>query len=195
MQKLGVPFMTEIFKKVLKLLKGLILFTTITLVLSIVFRGPLFRWGFSYSSVQTREITRLNAESSKYFSERDCGDLIEAKIQKNLKIVGKTLEYTFKSVSSNPNSFRNYSKAHCVGYSALFASLLREDIECSGISKIWAVQHGVGKIHLFGFNLHSLFNSPFFRDHDFVILENMDSGEVIKIDPVVYDYLFIETVN
>lgn len=187
--------MKEMFKIFLKLLKGILLFITVILVMTIVFRGPIFHWVFSYSTIQTREITRLNAESSKYFSERDCGDLIEAKIQKNLKIVGKALEYSFESVSSDPNSFRNNSKAHCVGYSALYASLLNADFECSELRNIWAVRHCVGQIHLFGFNLHSLFDSSFFKDHDFVVVENLISGEIVVIDPVIYDYLLIETVN
>mgnify|MGYP006879680079 CR=1 FL=1 len=40
----------------------------------------------------------------------------------------------------------------------------------------------------------SKLNAPFFKDHDFVIIENSVTGEKIYIDPTTSDYLGIDEV-
>jgi hypothetical protein len=53
----------------------------------------------------------------------------------------------------------------------------------------------VAKLHFFGFDLHRLFDSPFFKDHDVVVIK-AKGGEVLRvIDPSLYDYTLIESVR
>ena len=35
----------------------------------------------------------------------------------------------------------------------------------------------------------------FFKDHDFVTIENKETGEIFAVDPSVNDYLFIDFVT
>ena len=68
-------------------------------------------------------------------------------------------------------------------------------IEKNNLSKEWETVHHIGKLTLLGADIHDLFDSPFFKDHDFVVLRNKTSNKVIAVDPSVYDYLWIEEVS
>jgi len=59
----------------------------------------------------------------------------------------------------------------------------------------WKATAHIGKLDLFGENIHSYIKSPFFKNHDFVIIMNITTQEKIIIDPSLYDYLMIEKVT
>jgi len=44
-------------------------------------------------------------------------------------------------------------------------------------------------------NINRHFNSEFFRDHDFVTVENVKTKETIGIDATVYDYFRIDRIK
>jgi len=59
----------------------------------------------------------------------------------------------------------------------------------------WIVQQQIGQLYFLGTNVHTYFNSSFFKDHDFVTIENKKTGEIIAVDPTVNDYLFIDNIT
>jgi len=86
-------------------------------------------------------------------------------------------------------------KANCIGYSALFNSIGNYLIRKQNLSDKFEFSHLVGKLNVFGFNIHNLFNSPFFRDHDFNEIKNNLTDEKTFVDPSLRDYLRIENVT
>ena len=52
-------------------------------------------------------------------------------------------------------------------------------------------KHQIGQLHYLEINIHKYFNSSFFKNHDFVTIENRETEEIIAVDPTVNDYLYI----
>lgn len=59
---------------------------------------------------------------------------------------------------------------------------------------VWVAQPQVGLLNFLGIDIHQYFVSSFFRDHDFVIVRNKTTEEVIAVDPTVHDYLLLDYV-
>lgn len=59
----------------------------------------------------------------------------------------------------------------------------------------WGAKHKVGEIYFLGYNIHPLFKSEFFKDHDFVVIENRKTNEIIAVDPALYDYFRINKIR
>ncbi len=55
--------------------------------------------------------------------------------------------------------------------------------------------HIVGRLEFLWLDLHQFFKSPFFKSHDFNIIKNLETGELISIDPTISDYLKIKTIS
>jgi len=53
----------------------------------------------------------------------------------------------------------------------------------------------VEQLYFLGTNIHKYFNSSFFKDHDFVTIENKTTGEIFAVDPTVNDYLRIDFIT
>jgi len=107
------------------------------------------------------------------------------------KITSDHLEFTTAPCSSDPKKLFYTQKANCIGYAAFFTTCCNYLLSKSGLAGSWVAIHRVGKLYFFGLNLHQFFKSAFFRDHDFVTIENRTTGEVIAVDPVLADYLQI----
>ncbi|GGG62573.1 hypothetical protein GCM10011378_43400 [Hymenobacter glacieicola] len=43
--------------------------------------------------------------------------------------------------------------------------------------------------------MHKYFNSAFFKDHDFVTIENKRTGKVYAVDPTIDDYLSVDFIT
>jgi methionyl-tRNA synthetase len=85
--------------------------------------------------------------------------------------------------------------ANCIGYAAFCATTCNELFQKNSLSGVWIARPQIGQLHLFGTNIHPYFHSAFFKDHDFVVIENKQSGMVYAVDPTVHDYLGIEFVR
>ena len=53
----------------------------------------------------------------------------------------------------------------------------------------------IARIHLFGYGIHPLFNSPFFKNHDIVAINNRITGELIYAAPTLYEYFKIDRIR
>jgi len=98
-------------------------------------------------------------------------------------------------VSNNPNKVWSDKKANCIGYSALFNSIVNHLIVQQDQERLYKARHLKGQLYFLGINVHPLFDSPFFKDHDFNEIENRMEGVKIYVDPSVSDYLGIKEIR
>jgi len=181
----------NIFKKIIK-------YIGILNILLILFRGFLYRTSINYTKVEVRKnITLTDKKWIKEINKQTKGRTlsIEEIIKLSNKITSDNLNFTFNKVSSNPNLVSELKKANCIGYSSLFNSIGNYIIGKQKLNHKYEFIHLVGKLSFFGFNVHNLFNNPFFKDHDFNEIKYKQTGENKYVDPSLRDYLRIEYVT
>ena len=186
-------------KRIAKYLKRIGLSILVLTLLCIIFRGPLYRLLVSYSvagkrqqyTVRDKRFSAYLDSTTTGFRPADVRDLIRL----SLKITAKRLNYTASRNDNDPNRLFQSKNAHCVGYAAFFSTTCSYLLDKFGYSKDWKSEPFVGLISLFGVNVHSYFESPFFKDHDFCRIANPKTGEQYYVDPTVHDYLDIDFVR
>ena len=166
----------------------------IFIILLILFRGFLYRTLVNYSKVNVRNnITLTNKNLIQEIDKRTNGKIlsIEEITKLSNSITSEKLNFTFGKISNNPNNAAELKKANCIGYSALFNSIGNYIIVKQNMTNKYEFNHLVGRLDVFGLDIHSLFDSPFFRDHDFNEIRNKQTDEKIYVDPSLRDYLRI----
>lgn len=183
----------------MKFIKRTFLTIIILTAVGILFRGWLFRNLVTYESVGLR--TNYTATNDKFvgFIDKCADDEINQDIKQTiilgLSITSKQLNFTNDKNDIDPNKLINSKKAHCVGYASFFASTCNYLLEKYKLDGNWSAKPQVGKIYFLGTNIHEYFNNPFFKDHDFVTIENKITGEIFAVDPTITDYLYIDFVT
>lgn len=182
----------------MRTLKRTIGILSIIILIVIIFRGPLYRSFIKYQPVQKRtdyaitnpeliSVCELNGILGKDSSINDI-------IRKSLQITSEQLDFTFSKVASNPNELVNAHKANCIGYAAFFTVVCNYQFNELKYSGNWVATHYKGQLYLLGVNIHPYINSSFFKDHDFVIIENTSTGETYAVDPAVNDYFGVDFI-
>jgi hypothetical protein len=178
-----------------RILSTLLLLATIGLV----FRGPIFRLIVSYKSIgQRTAYSALNADLIDYIEKNERDEVIadiEEVIKNALSKTSKKLNYTTSKNDNDPNKLIDLKTAHCVGYAAFYATTCNHLLKKNDLDQEWVARPQVGQLYFLGENIHHYFDSPFFKDHDFVTIENSITGEVFAVDPTVNDYLFIDYIT
>lgn len=178
--------------------KSLFTFLIFTL-LAAVFRGPLYRTLVDYESVGPRTNYTVKDEkladliASKVNGRTDL-DITEV-VKLSLAITSSQLYFTADNNDIDPNKLLTSKAAHCVGYAAFFAATCNYLLSEYNLADIWTANPQQGQLYLLGNNLHEYFSSPFFKDHDFVIIENHVTGEVLAVDPTFRDYFYIDFIR
>ena len=180
-----------------KFKKRFILFIIIAVSILLV-KGNAYRILFNYESIGIREQYSLNDNKlihdiNKELEGRSLN--INQAIKLALEKTNDCLEFSSIQISNNPNELINSKKANCIGYSTLFNSILSHIITTQENLSEYQSTHQIGKIRFLGFNIHSLFNNNFFKDHDYNEIVNMKTLKKICVDPSLNDYLGIETVT
>lgn len=152
----------------------------------------------SYSIIKTRKSNKLKNDSLKtvidsWMEQNKDADINEL-IDFNLEQTKNILSFTFDKCSSDPATIIKTGKANCIGYSALFNSLMNYTLSERKLNNNYECYHYVGKIYYADQNINSLFNDPFFKDHDFNIIKNIKQNNSIAVDPSIYEYLGIKRV-
>ncbi|MDH7447596.1 hypothetical protein [Aquimarina sp. 2201CG14-23] len=178
-------------------LKKIIKYFGILFILTILFRGFLYRNLVNYSKIGIRNniiLTNKNLieEIDKKIKEKSL--TIEEIIELSNDITSAELEFTFNKVSNNSNIIYGSKKANCIGYSSLFNSIGNYIIGKQKLTDKYEFTHLVGKLDVFGLDIHNLFSSSFFKDHDFNEIKLKQTGENKFVDPSMRDYLRIEYV-
>lgn len=164
----------------------------------LLFRGWLYRQVVTYKSVGTRTNYAVTSkELTAYLqsnTETQLARSVAQVIAQSLAITATTLRFTSGKNDKDPNRLVRTKKAHCVGYAAFFATTCNYLLQQNGLSGIWQAEPRIGQLYFLGTNVHQYFNSPFFKDHDFVVIRNKKTGQKLAVDPTVNDYGAIDFV-
>jgi hypothetical protein len=115
-------------------------------------------------------------------------------IKLGLSITSRKLNFTADKNDTDPNKLIISKTAHCVGYASFFATTCNYLLEKYNLSDTWTAKPQVGQLDFLGTNIHIYF-TKFFKDHDFVTIENKKTGEILSVDPTVNDYLRIDFIT
>ena len=162
----------------------------IIIFLIILIRSFLFNLFFSYKIINEKKVLKLEQKESSENS-KNIEDIIDSELRKTSSL----LSFTFNKCESEPNKLLKTKEANCIGYSAFLAASINNKFHLVGLSNEWKAKHKVGEIYFLGYNIHPHFKSKFFKDHDFVVIENIKTNEIIAIDPALYDYFRINKIR
>ena len=84
---------------------------------------------------------------------------------------------------------------YCIGYASLFNSIGNYILIKQNLESKYEFKHHIGKLDLFGKNLHSAFNSDYFKTHDYNEVIDLITSEKTYIDLTITDYLWITEVS
>lgn len=183
----------------MKFIKRIILTILILTAATIIFRGWLYRNVITYKSVGQRtnylvtndKLIELINTSGEIKSNTGIEEIIAA----GLSTTSKQLRFVSNKADCDPNQLINSKTAHCVGYAAFFSTICNSLIEKYKLTDTWIAKPQIGQLYFFGINIHKYFKSSFFKDHDFVIIENKKTGEIYAVDPTVNDYFHIDFIT
>ena len=177
-----------------------ILFTFLVLTtVGLLFRGWFYRHLVTYKSVGHR--TNYSATDKKFVdyinanTDEQTDPDIELIVKLGLSITSGQLNFTADKNDTDPNKLITSKTAHCVGYASFFATTCNHLLDKYNLADTWTAKPQVGQLYFLGTNIHKYFNSTFFKDHDFVTIENKKTGEIIAVDPTVNDYLLIDFIT
>ncbi|NDV66699.1 hypothetical protein [Bacteroides sp. 224] len=175
------------------MLKRLLLALLIFSVVIVIFRGALYRAAVTYQSVGQRLSYKITNENLIQYIEENTKEVtqIEDIIRESLSLTSKKLSFSFAKASNDPNQLIETGVANCIGYSTMFCSVCNYLIAQNDLLEHWEASAHIGQLNVFGVNIHSYLNSPFFKDHDYVVIENKQTKEKFAVDPSVNDYLRI----
>jgi hypothetical protein len=183
----------------MKFVKRAILSILILHMVGILFRGWLYRHLITYHSVGPRTIyPATDAKLIDFINANLEGQTvvdIKQIIKLSLSITSTQLSFTSGQNEVDPNKLIRSRTAHCVGYASFFATTCNYLLDQYNLADSWQAKPHAGQLYFLGNNIHSYFNSPFFKDHDFVTIENKTTGEILAVDPTVNDYLYIDFIT
>lgn len=167
------------------------------LLVAFLFRGPLFRAIVHYEVIGERTV---NGSADRYGNEvqpnvESATGNVDPVINAALDSTARWLHFTTGHASSDPQMLRAGDGANCIGYANLFVDMLDRERLNHGLYKRYKVEHLIGQLHIGRFNIHQLFNSPFWKDHDIVRVTDLEEGSMIYIDPTLYDAIGIVRVR
>ncbi len=170
----------------------------ILLLILILFRGWIYKKTVKYVQINARQTIQItNPELIELIKKEKNGRILKIdqiiKIARNISTT--KLAFTTQNVSTNPNQTFTSGKANCVGYSSLFNSIGEYLINTQKENGKYRFNHLVGRLNFLGINLNQYFTDPFFRDHDYNEIVNLETGRSIYVDPTICDYLGIYTVS
>lgn len=164
----------------------------------IICRTYLFMFFFKYEIIRESAMPISIITNQKLLNDLETNeteDSIDNIIQNALKKTSSDLSFTFNKCHSEVNHLVESKEANCIGYAGFLSAVVRYKLDRSKLDKQWKVHHKVGKIYFLNENINKYFDSNFFKDHDFVTVENTETKEVIAIDGTVYDYFKIKRVQ
>lgn len=167
--------------------------------IGLFFRGWIYRHLVTYKSIGLRTNYSATDKNLTDFIDANADhekDLnIEQIVELGLSITSNKLTFTANKNDIDPNKLIKSRTAHCVGYASFFAATCNYLLEKHKLSDTWIAKPQVGQLYFLGTNIHKYFTSSFFKDHDFVTIENKITGETIAVDPTVSDYLYIDYIT
>lgn len=183
----------------MKFIKNTLLVLIFLLFLVIIFRERLYQTFITYKFIGTRtNYTTVNKNLIDLLNQSEIKEpnpKINDIISKSLIITSRHLHFTSGKNEIDPNKLINTKSAHCVGYATFYSTVCNHLLEKHNLKSEWSASPQIGLLFFIGINLHDYFKSPFYKDHDFVIIENKNTGERFGVDPSMNDYLKIKYIK
>ncbi|MBO0360236.1 hypothetical protein J0X19_19910 [Hymenobacter sp. BT186] len=180
-------------------MKRIFIIVLILTTVGLLFREWFYRNLVTYKSLGLR--TNYSATNNKLVDyidasvDKQADTDIEQIIKLGLSITSGQLNFTADKNDIDPNKLISSKTAHCVGYASFFATTCNYLLKKYNLSDRWSAKPQVGQLYFIGTNIHKYFDSSFFKDHDFVTVENKETGEIFAVDPTVNDYLDIDFIT
>jgi hypothetical protein len=95
----------------------------------------------------------------------------------------------------DPNKLLISKHANCIGYAAFFSTVCNSLLEKNNLDQQWIAKPLIGQLYFLDKNIHPYFKSAFFKDHDFAVVKNKETGKVFAVDPSLNDYTGIDFVS
>ncbi len=168
-------------------------------LLLFIFKATIYRVIVKYETVGSRKSYEVKDKSlinfiEKELTEEDLID-IESILEKATILTNDKLHFTTSKSDIDPNKLITSEYTHCTGYAIFFETICNYMIKKNILLKDWKAMTRIGELYFLGINIHDYVKSPFFKDHDFVIIKNVKTGQKFCVDPTVSDYLNIDTVS
>lgn len=165
------------------------------LVTAVLFRGQLFRLFISYEPIGHRDLIALTDndlvhEISDWSAKNPVATPKEL-IAFARKQTARQASFVMRATSGRPDDVVASGQANCVGYARLFAATL----DLADTKNQLNQEILIGQLFIFGQSLHGLTNDPFWSDHDYNKVKDVNSGEVYFLDATLYDYSGIKWVR
>lgn len=161
-------------------------------------KSDLFESNLNYTKFKERKGIKLTDKELLSEIELEKGK-VQLSIEEIINIAkektNQKLSFTTDKSSRNPNEVLKTGKANCIGYSALFNSIVNYLIKNQKLERKFKANHLVGKIKFMGVDLHQFSESSFLKDHDYNEIINLETGKKIYVDPTLSDYLKINQVT
>lgn len=174
------------------------LLLTILIIVVLSFKGSIYRNVIHYKNIGDRN---YNLETSTQFKQYLKGlPLLKNKdiyslCDNSLAITSSELKYTFNKCETQPSLLLQSGNTNCIGYSIFFVSVFNHYLKTYHLESEWKAKPIIGKLYLLNYNVHSLFKNSHLKDHDYVLIENIKTGEKIFVDPTLHDYFGIVEVS
>ena len=183
----------------MKIIKRIFFAILILTTVGLLFRGWFYRNLVTYKSVGLRTFYVATDENLIEYIEasidkQDDPDIWQI-IKLGLSITSKKLNFTSDKNDTDPNKLITSKTAHCVGYATFFATTCNYLLDKYNLEDAWIAKPQIGELYFLGTNVHQYFSSSFFKDHDFVTIENKTTGEIYAVDPTINDYLLIDFIT
>jgi hypothetical protein len=183
----------------MKFIKRTLLTILILTIVGLLFRGWFYRHLVAYKSLGIRtNYLATDVKLTDYINasiDKQTDPNIEKIVKLGLSITSRQLNFTAHKNDIDPNKLINSKSAHCVGYASFFATTCNYLLGKYNVADTWIAKAQVGQLYFLGTNIHKYFNSSFFKDHDFVTIENKITGEIYAVDPTVNDYLCVDFIT
>jgi hypothetical protein len=183
----------------MKFIKRTLIIILILTIVGLLFRGWFYRHLVTYKSVGLRtNYSATDKTLTDFFdanNDKQTDSDIKQIIKLGLSITSRQLNFTADKNDTDPNKLITSKTAHCVGYATFFATICNYLLDKYNLSDTWTAKPQVGQLYFLGTKIHKYFNSAFFKDHDFVTIENKITGEIVAVDPTVNDYLRIDFIT
>jgi hypothetical protein len=183
----------------MKILKQTLLSILVLATVGFLFRGWFYRRLINYETVGERTNYLAMDDKLVDFIEKSAGDKKDLDVKEIIKlalsITSQQLNFTTTKNNNDPNKLITSRMANCVGYASFFATTCNYLLKKYSLTDGWVAKPQVGQLYFLGVNIHNYLDSPFFKDHDFVIIENKTTKEIFAVDPTVKDYLLIDFVS
>ena len=169
------------------------------LIIGFCFKGTIFRSLIKYNlifernteNLQSQELIKLIDSEILKINNLKINDIIEI----SSKLTNRHLSFTFQNIPQNLTSIISSKKGNCVGYARLFNSIFNYIISKKGLNEKLNSKHLVANIYFLGIDLRNILTNPFFSDHDFISIIDIENNKTIYFDPSLNDYSGIREVE